>query len=438
MASDSGDPLKENTQTNGELIQRFASLPDEGIGQAPVHITRVTPDTVTVTSGTAINTPKPWRIVQKVSDVLKKEPDGEAMGSMKRLAEGNPSDQASRIPRSPVIMQGPPPSPPISEVEVVESTEDNPTSSSLVSTEPTEHIEPVELNGVPLPAATEARQPVLTQSPSVFGFSKGQTLYTSNLTAEPTEFAPPGPAKSSPAGPSHLGVPAARQVSNSSTASRTGSLAVVRSGRLASQRNASPSETERDGGGSFEDGSALNKSKEGAYLPDEEDDVPLAPWFGKAGGSSSSRPSTSTAPVSPPMIFRRSTNPTPSPNPIRSPLIHAHSTFLPSPSGKDQTLVPGLEGAALDSDIIAQAATIRRERLERRQKKASLTDGTLEGGEIREKSEVKESKKVEETRVLVGNLIGEDHVNYVLMYNMLTGIRIGVSRVPPLYFRADD
>ncbi|GAA5977881.1 hypothetical protein JCM11641_006098 [Rhodosporidiobolus odoratus] len=30
--------------------------------------------------------------------------------------------------------------------------------------------------------------------------------------------------------------------------------------------------------------------------------------------------------------------------------------------------------------------------------------------------------------VLVGNLIGTDHANYVLMYNMLTGIRIGVSR----------
>lgn len=29
--------------------------------------------------------------------------------------------------------------------------------------------------------------------------------------------------------------------------------------------------------------------------------------------------------------------------------------------------------------------------------------------------------------VLVGNLIGQDHANYVLMYNMLTGIRIGVS-----------
>lgn len=36
-------------------------------------------------------------------------------------------------------------------------------------------------------------------------------------------------------------------------------------------------------------------------------------------------------------------------------------------------------------------------------------------------------EKLDEDKVLVGNLIGEDHVNYVLMYNMLTGIRIGVS-----------
>jgi hypothetical protein len=70
------------------------------------------------------------------------------------------------------------------------------------------------------------------------------------------------------------------------------------------------------------------------------------------------------------------------------------------------TPVPGVDGAALDSDILAQAEAIRRERLERRQKKA----------------------EVKEKEVLVGNLIGEDHVNYVLMYNMLTGIRIGVSR----------
>ena len=31
-------------------------------------------------------------------------------------------------------------------------------------------------------------------------------------------------------------------------------------------------------------------------------------------------------------------------------------------------------------------------------------------------------------RVLIGTQIGEEHVNYVLMYNMLTGIRVGVSR----------
>ncbi|RGB36509.1 hypothetical protein C1646_622804 [Rhizophagus diaphanus] len=30
--------------------------------------------------------------------------------------------------------------------------------------------------------------------------------------------------------------------------------------------------------------------------------------------------------------------------------------------------------------------------------------------------------------VMIGTRIGEDHVNYVLMYNMLTGIRVGVSR----------
>ena len=40
----------------------------------------------------------------------------------------------------------------------------------------------------------------------------------------------------------------------------------------------------------------------------------------------------------------------------------------------------------------------------------------------------KETSK-DDNKVAVGNLIGEDHVNYVLMYNMLTGIRIGVSNI---------
>ncbi|KAI0266149.1 hypothetical protein BC834DRAFT_935742 [Gloeopeniophorella convolvens] len=59
----------------------------------------------------------------------------------------------------------------------------------------------------------------------------------------------------------------------------------------------------------------------------------------------------------------------------------------------------------LASDIQQQAEQIRRERLSKRAKAAE-----------------------EAPRVAVGNLIGEGHVNYVLMYNMLTGIRIAVSR----------
>ena len=59
----------------------------------------------------------------------------------------------------------------------------------------------------------------------------------------------------------------------------------------------------------------------------------------------------------------------------------------------------------LVSDMQQQAEQIRRERLSKRVKHAE-----------------------EAPRVLVGNLIGEGHVNYVLMYNMLTGIRIAVSR----------
>ncbi|KAI0000132.1 hypothetical protein BJV74DRAFT_821764 [Russula compacta] len=59
----------------------------------------------------------------------------------------------------------------------------------------------------------------------------------------------------------------------------------------------------------------------------------------------------------------------------------------------------------LVSDMQQQAEQIRRERLSKRVKQAD-----------------------DVPRVLVGNLISEGHVNYVLMYNMLTGIRIAVSR----------
>ena len=72
----------------------------------------------------------------------------------------------------------------------------------------------------------------------------------------------------------------------------------------------------------------------------------------------------------------------------------------------------------LDPDILMQADQIRRERQAKRRQQ-----------EEREAEIValkKETSK-DDNKVAVGNLIGEDHVNYVLMYNMLTGIRIGVS-----------
>lgn len=54
----------------------------------------------------------------------------------------------------------------------------------------------------------------------------------------------------------------------------------------------------------------------------------------------------------------------------------------------------------------------------------------VDGGPV---AHVKE-KDEDKDKVLVGNLIGEDHVNYVLMYNMLTGIRIGVRLLFRIWF----
>lgn len=83
------------------------------------------------------------------------------------------------------------------------------------------------------------------------------------------------------------------------------------------------------------------------------------------------------------------------------------------PSGSEATF------AALDDDILLQAEQIRRERLSRRakaQEEAAATNPLVQ------------KPNEPEDNVLVGNLIAEGHVNYVLMYNMLTGIRTAVSR----------
>jgi 1-phosphatidylinositol-4-phosphate 5-kinase len=99
------------------------------------------------------------------------------------------------------------------------------------------------------------------------------------------------------------------------------------------------------------------------------------------------------------------------PRPSRQLTGHKHMPSHPAPEATD----------LLDSDILEQADQIRRERLSKRAKAQQEAEAALTRAH---------SKRavIEEEKVLVGNLIGEDHVNYVLMYNMLTGIRIGVSR----------
>lgn len=85
-------------------------------------------------------------------------------------------------------------------------------------------------------------------------------------------------------------------------------------------------------------------------------------------------------------------------------------------------LTPGPDGALgfgeLDTDILLQADQIRRERTAKRRQQEQ---------QEAEMAALSKATSKDDNKVLVGNLIGEDHANYVLMYNMLTGIRIGVS-----------
>ncbi|OBZ65594.1 Phosphatidylinositol 4-phosphate 5-kinase its3 [Grifola frondosa] len=78
------------------------------------------------------------------------------------------------------------------------------------------------------------------------------------------------------------------------------------------------------------------------------------------------------------------------------------------------------EGGELAEDIEQQAEQIRRERMSKRAKAQQEAERAL--------TRTVTSSTRAGDGPLVGNLIGEDHVNYVLMYNMLTGIRIAVSR----------
>jgi 1-phosphatidylinositol-4-phosphate 5-kinase len=102
-----------------------------------------------------------------------------------------------------------------------------------------------------------------------------------------------------------------------------------------------------------------------------------------------------------------------------SPHMHhksSHNTSIHQGYGSQPT-ADGDVGEELASDIQMQAEQIRRERLSKRAKAQQQAEAAL----------TRTQSFKGEDHVLIGNLIGEDHVNYVLMYNMLTGIRIAVS-----------
>ncbi|WWC57693.1 uncharacterized protein I303_100227 [Kwoniella dejecticola CBS 10117] len=384
------------TEPPSPQTQYFPS--DSTTPPPPVHITKVTPTAVEVTAHTPEGTHR--RVIKKISSVFRKD-------SVEPIATGG---------RSPV-MQGPPPSPPLSEngdldngsVFASETTENpNPetidTHHSQQNHQDEKALSPVE----EVPSHTSIPP---TESPSI---AHAFTSEPADLGGSPTSLAPPVLANTR------------RVSSGSATSSRAGSLTMVRSGRLAPQRDQPESST------SHSQSQNQSQSQIGLGLSKNLPDIPT--------GVDQERRGSATSMMSAPRPIRRSTNPSPIvPASPRSPLLHSQSHFSPSPSPNPTTAIPGLEGAALASDILAQTEILRQQRLERRQKKASAQSASAavappsvepqENNELPQRPKADEkAKDPEPAKVLVGNLIGEDHVNYVLMYNMLTGIRIGVSR----------
>ncbi|KAF8342560.1 uncharacterized protein EI90DRAFT_3029417 [Cantharellus anzutake] len=93
--------------------------------------------------------------------------------------------------------------------------------------------------------------------------------------------------------------------------------------------------------------------------------------------------------------------------------------------------------AILDPDILREAEQIRRERTSKRTKAqdggVSVAHPSTMGvataaTAFPHTAPPPKGRDEEDHKPLVGNLIGEDHANYILMYNMLTGIRIGIRR----------
>lgn len=123
----------------------------------------------------------------------------------------------------------------------------------------------------------------------------------------------------------------------------------------------------------------------------------------------------------------------------------------PSSAGGEGTSHLGEVFDEVESSIAAQAEVIRKQRQEKRAEKEKEAQDQVKGmgigGGVSGNATGPGGAPMMKRRstragsgdsgapgagVLVGNLIGQDHANYVLMYNMLTGIRIGVSSVTRL------
>ncbi|KAN0061157.1 Phosphatidylinositol-4-phosphate 5-kinase [Thecaphora frezii] len=129
------------------------------------------------------------------------------------------------------------------------------------------------------------------------------------------------------------------------------------------------------------------------------------------------------------------------PPPIGTSPWNVDSQGLASPGTEGSSLALRTGDAAFDEEAAKHAEQLRRDRRAKEQKaRAAAASGEQEGattekealglGGLARSKTFRDARNREddEPKVLVGNLIGEDHANYVLMYNMLTGIRIGVSR----------
>lgn len=141
-----------------------------------------------------------------------------------------------------------------------------------------------------------------------------------------------------------------------------------------------------------------------------------------------------------PTFIRRHT--TGSPVTISSPLAPSAETL--------STTVAGVDSIRLDTDILTNAETVRRRRISRRTKRTQSHDNLVATGRGGASVEVERGRIDDDARVgvdLAGpgpattrsrlgsihqrkqgphQFVDEGHDNFVLMYDMLTGIRIGV------------